>query len=58
MIKTLTSWATEPRFGWSVTAALTAAAQGVWTIDWLLFGTAASASIAAIYAAVDKAKLS
>ena len=56
MIRTLKDWATEPRFGWSVTAALTAAAQGVWAIDWLIFGTAASASIAAIYAAVDKVK--
>ena len=56
MIKFVTSWATEPRFAWSVTAALTASAQGVWTLDWLIFGTAASASIAALYAAVDKVK--
>ena len=56
MIRTLKDWATEPRFGWSVTAALTASAQGVWTLDWLIFGTAASAAIAALYAAVDKTK--
>ena len=57
MIRTLKDWATEPRFGWSVTAALTASAQGVWTLDWLIFGTAASAAIAALYAAVDKTKV-
>ena len=56
MISFLKTWATEPRFAWSATAAITAAAQGVWTVDWLIFGTAASAAIAAIYAAADKAK--
>ncbi len=56
MIKFVRSWATEPRFAFSVTAALTASAQGVWTLDWLIFGTAASASIAALYAAADKVK--